>query len=274
MKKIIISFSILFFIFSCAFNISYAKENDTNLQTLRLDVEGLEPMFKENIYKYYLTVSTYVENIDVIAIPKNTDFDVQIDGNKNLKNGLNIITIEVISKDKKLKRTYTIEVTKTDDRILANSNLETLAIKDALLNPPFDSVQTNYETEVANDVINLDILAIPENENANILVKGKDNLKIGDNLVIINVTAPNGFTKKIYQINVKRRNEQEEIKNNQEINQMPQKLENAYEIERVSIRPNEKNIENKNNLNMFILGILILTITGGIFAIIIVKKKY
>lgn len=274
MKKIIISFSILFFIFSCALNLTYAKENDTNLQTLRIDVEGLEPMFKEYIYKYYLTVSTYVENIDVIAIPKNKDFDVQIDGNKNLKNGLNIITIEVISKDKKLKRTYTIEVTKTDDKILANSNLETLALKDALLNPPFDSVQTNYETEVANDVINLDILAIPENENSNILIQGKDNLKIGDNLVTINVTAPNGFTKRIYQVKVKRRNEQEEIKNNQEINQMPQKLENAYKIERVSTRSNEKNIENNNNRNMFILGILILTVTGGIATIIIVKKKY
>ena len=260
MKTRIIIFSIIWII-CCVFNISYAENNEANLKILRLDIEGIEPTFKKDVYKYYLVVPTYIENISIEAIPQSPEANVKITGNTNLQNGLNIINIEVSSKDQELKSNYIIEVTKTDDKQSANSNLETLAIKDVLLNPPFDVVQTNYETEVSNNVINLDILAIPENENSNILIQGKDNLKIGNNLVTINVIAPNGFTKKNYQINVKRRNKQEELEEINESEQMQQKLENAYKIERMSMTSNkEYNKKQEYNNILIIIGLIVITL--------------
>ena len=52
---------------------------------------------------------------------------------------------------------------------------------------------TNYKAEISNELDNINILAIPQNENAVVKITGKDNLKQVSNLVTIVVTAPNRF---------------------------------------------------------------------------------
>ena len=125
-------------------NIDVRKDN-AMLEVLRLDKEGIIPNFDKNIYDYYLTVNNDVDYIDILAISENRNSNIEIIGNNNLKEGLNVITIKVISEDKTQSREYKIQVTKTNNIELANTNLENLAIEGILLNPPFDTNITHYK---------------------------------------------------------------------------------------------------------------------------------
>ena len=155
-------------------------------------------------------------------------------GNTGLKEGFNLIRIEVISEDQTQNNSYTIQVTKTANMELANTNLEILAIENVLLNPPFDNTETNYNAEVSNATEEINLLAVPENEQASVEVTGKDDLKEGNNLVTVLVTAPNGFSKKKYQVEVNRRNLEEEARYQQEQVEQKEQLEEAYKIKELS----------------------------------------
>lgn len=141
----------------------------SKLEELRVNQEGILPSFDKDIYEYYLTVPEEITKIDIEAIPEKLDSQIEIVGNTNLVNGENIITIKVIDENSILN--YNINVIKTNNYETANNNLEILSIEGGLLEPPFDSSITEYKMEVLNEVKNLNILAIPENENAQIEVK-------------------------------------------------------------------------------------------------------
>lgn len=191
-------------------------DNNADLKIMRLNMEGVNPNFDKDIIEYYLTVDDSIDNIDVTAIAENKDANVEISGNKGLKNGVNKIKILVTSKDKTTKKEYIINVTKTDNVEAANTNLETLAVEYYTLSPEYNANVTNYNVEVSNLTNDLNILAIPEDEDAKVDINGNKNLKTGNNKVIISVTAENGTTKKDYLINVYKRNEDEEKENEQE----------------------------------------------------------
>lgn len=191
-------------------------DNNANLKVMRLNMEGVNPDFDKDITEYYLIVDESVNNIDVTAIAENKDANVEISENKGLKNGVNKIKILVTSKDKTTKKEYIINVTKTDNVEAANTNLETLAVEYYTLSPEYNANVTNYNVEVSNLTNDLNILAIPEDEDAKVDINGNKNLKNGNNKVIISVTAENGTTKKDYLINVYKRNEDEEKENEQE----------------------------------------------------------
>lgn len=253
------------------------QTNNAKLKTLRLDKEGLTPDFNKDIIEYYLTVPSSENNIEILALSENPNATIEITGNTNLKNGLNVIKALIISEDKSQQNTYTIYVTKTNDINMANTNLETLAIQDVLLTPPFNSNTTYYQTEIPYETENLNILAIPENEKANVKIEGKENLKVGDNIIKINITAENGFTKKTFQINVHRRNQEEEIQHEKEENQNKEKLEEAYQIEKTNAKiiEQQNKIEGKKpTVNIFIIALIGLSlIILIIFLIKIIKAK-
>lgn len=260
------------------------QKNSSNLQTLRLNVEGITPEFNANTYEYYLTVSDTVKNIEVLALSEDSSAIVNITGNTNLKEGLNIIKIQVIPENKKEEKIYTIKVTKTKNVSLANANLEILAIENVLLNPSFESSVLQYKTEVSLQTSDLNIIAIPENEKAKVQIMGATNLKEGDNTVNILVTAANGFSTKKYQVKVHRRNEGEQKVYQNEKNEQNEKLEEAYEIDKLTDEKNNQNensekeeAEKRKNNNMIIgivmLGIIIFTISIVSFFIIQNKKQ-
>lgn len=136
------------------------------LKELRINQEGILPSFEPDITEYYLTVSEEINKIDVEAIPENSNSKVEIIGNDNLQIGENLITVNVIGEKENLN--YNIHVLKTNNYKSSNNNLEILSIENGLLEPPFDSNITEYELEVPYESKNLNILAIPENENAKV----------------------------------------------------------------------------------------------------------
>lgn len=247
------------------------ESNNANLQSLRIDREGIVPDFNKEIKEYYLTIPNVVNEIEVLAIGENPKATIKITGNNKLQEGLNTIEIKIESEDKTQNNIYKIYVTKTQNLEEANTNLEMLAIEDILLTPPFNTKTTNYKAEIPYETNKLNILAIPENENATVQIEGKEDLKTENNLVKITVTAQDGTTKKVFKIDVYRRNKEEEKNYKEEQIDNKEKLEQIYKAERTSSKttaPLQKVEDNK-----IIAVVIIATIIGIIYLIAKKRKK-
>lgn len=259
--------------------------SNSNLQNLRLSIEGMVPDFNKDVFDYYLNVDSRVKDIEVLATSENKDASIEIIGNENLKDGLNLIKIQVTSSDKTSSSSYLINVTKTNDIESANTDLETLAIENTLLYPAFDTTVTNYSAEVNNNIERINLLAIPEDEEATIEIKRNDVLKEGNNEIRIIVTARNGYTKKEYYINVYKRNSEEEAKYQEEQKNNQEKLNQIYEIQKTSneqeeseenqeqVKKNEQEgKEERSHLVAFFTLIAIILIIASV-SILVGKKK-
>ena len=253
-----------------------AEINTAYLKTLRINEEGLNPDFNKDIFTYYFLTDKDISNLEITAIPENTNSIVNVTGNTNLQEGLNKIKIEVISEDKTSKNEYTINVTKTKNLEDANTNLETLEIENQIISPEFDVNVTEYNVEVANNTESLNILAIPENRDAKVEISDYNKLEIGDNKIQITVIAPNNYTKKVYNLNVHRRNEEEQKnyednqKNNEIILERLLQENNNTSIEQTSVT---ENAENKTNTRYYVLIALILIILIATIIFITIKLK-
>ena len=258
-----------------------AEENNNSLlKVMRLDKEGLIPEFSPDIKDYYFIADLDTNNLEVTAIPEATNANVQISGNQDLKEGLNTILIEVTSRDNTSKSIYTINVTKTGDKEAANSNLEILAIENVILEPIFDVNILNYKASVSNNTENLNVFAVSENINGKVEVTGKDDLKEGDNLVRVRVTAHNGYSFKDYIVNVHRRTKEEDKIFEEEQNANSEKLNNLIDEKGLKFLSNEQEAtneeENKNNQKNSYRTILIvfgLIVVVGVEIFVILKNK-
>ncbi len=250
--------------------------NNSKLKSLRLNHEGMTPVFLPDITEYYFLTEN-LSGLEVTAIPENTNAIVTISGNSNFKEGLNMIVIEVTSPDKTSKTQYTISVTKTKDLEKANANLETLAIENVMINPEFVNDIYQYNATVSNTVENVNILAISERQNAKVEVVGGKNLQYGNNVVNIQVIAENGYTIKQYKVNVYRRNEEEQKIANEEQQVNIQKL-NAI-LEEQEKKEEEQNssknsiIENMKGNVWFDVIYIIFSIIIIVFVIYRIKKE-
>ena len=245
---------------------SEVTSNNSKLKILRLNHEGITPVFSPDITEYYFLTED-LSSLEVTAISENADANIMISGNTNFKEGLNTIVIEVSSPDKTSKTQYTISVTKTKDLEKANANLETLAIENVTLDPEFANDIYQYNAIVSNTTENLNILAIPERQNASVEITGKENLQFGNNLISIQVTAENRYTIKQYKINVYRRNEEEQKIADEEAQMNIQKVNAILEKQD---REGEKQEESENSIIENIKENLWFVIIYIIFSIIIV----
>ena len=257
---------------------SQVSSSNSKLEILRLNYEGITPIFSPDITEYYFLTED-LTSLEVIAIPENVHSNVNVTGNTDFKEGLNTIVIEVTSLDKTSKTQYQIFVTKTKDLEKANANLETLAIENVILKPEFANDIYQYEATVSNTTETLNILAIPEKTNAKVEITGIGNLQFGNNKVDIQIIAENGYTTKQYKVNVYRRNEEEQKIADEEAKINIQKLNDILEVQEENEGLEEKNqnedniIENiKRNL-WFVVIYFIFSIIIIIFVIYGIKKR-
>ena len=254
---------------------SEVASNNSRLKNLRLNHEGMTPVFSPDVTEYYFLTED-LSQLEVTAIPKNANANVMITGNSNFKEGLNTIVVEVTSPDKTSKTQYTISVTKTKDLEKANANLETLAIENVTIEPEFANDIYQYHAIVSNTNENLNILAIPERQNAKVEVTGGENLQYGDNAVNIQVIAENGYTIKQYKVNVYRRNEEEQKIADEEQKINIQKLNAILEEQEEEEEQNSSNnsiIENIEENVWFVVIYIIFSIIIVILVIYRIKKE-
>lgn len=219
---------------------SQTSDDNSKLEIMRLNQEGITPGFSPDVTEYYFLTKD-LNSLEITAIPQNANSEVIITGNTNFKEGLNTININVNSPDKTSVTNYKIYVTKTNNLEQANANLETLAIENVTLEPEFANDIYEYNTMVTNTTENLNILAIPEKQTANVQISGGSNLVYGNNEILINVIAENGYTKKEYKVNVYRRNEEEQKLADEQKQIEIQKLNAILESQ------NEENLEKSEN---------------------------
>ena len=143
-----------------------ANNVNLNLKELHLNVEGISPAFNANTTQYYLVVSNLINDIEVIATPEDAAAKVEIMGNTNLMMGNNEILVKVISSDGSASKVYKINVSKTENEERGNASLENLAIENVGIVPEFNSDIFEYTAEVGSNIENLNILAVPQRENA------------------------------------------------------------------------------------------------------------
>lgn len=255
------------------------SSDNTNLKIMRLNHEGISPEFQKGIKEYYFIADNSINSLQVTAIPENSKSQVTVTGNTNLKQGLNTIKIEVQSEDKMKIAEYKIYVTKTKNKELANANLENLAVREAMLYPAFDANITQYDIEVANDIDKVDILAVPERMGASVTISGNDKLKIGDNMITVNVSAEDGITNKKYVIKAHRRNEQEEIQAKEEQENQVEQLKAILGNQIEENEDIEKNVESEENgskmkmVDIITLVLLAIIVIGFIVSFMINKRK-
>ena len=255
---------------------SEVTSNNSKLKNLRLNHEGMTPVFSPDVIEYYFLTED-LSALEVTAIPENPTANVMITGNSNFKEGLNTIVIEVTSPDKTSKTQYTISVTKTKELEKANTNLETLAIENVTLEPEFANDIYQYHATVSNTTENLNILAIPEKQNAKVEVTGGENLQYGNNVVNIQVMAENGYTIKQYKINVYKRNEEEQKIADEEqkvnIQKLNAILEEQEEGDEEQKQSNHNIIENMKENVWFVVIYIIFSIIIVIIVIYRIKKE-
>ncbi len=185
------------------------RSSNYNLKSLTLSEGKID--FKNSTTLYNITVDNKVEKITVSATledEKSSFVSGYGPRTIDLKDGNNTILIKV-KNEKGTIKTWTINVNKDDGRD-TNADLSTLTLSAGVIE--FNKDILEYKTTVTYDVEKINVEAKAASEKAKINITNP-NLKVGENTIIVKVTAENGAVKE-YKIVVIRAEENKVLSNN------------------------------------------------------------
>lgn len=166
------------------------KSSDSTLSALSIAEGTIAPEFNKDVKEYAVTIPYETSEINVTAIPADSKAKVTIEGNKDLKEGENIVKVLVAAEDG-TSTTYTIKVTRARIPLALNSlvikyqNQEGQIIE-LPLNPAFVFNTLEYTLQdLEYWVEKLSIEAVANIEGATIDIQGADNLQVGENIITI-----------------------------------------------------------------------------------------
>ncbi len=174
--------------------------NNANLKTIIINNENID--FKEDKDVYDITVSNDTNVLDIKAETFNSNASFKIDGDTNLKEGLNVIKIVTLSEDKSSTKTYTLNITRKEKeaKLSSNTYIKSINIKNYKIN--FNKDIKEYELTI-KDENSLDITVILEDTLSSYKITGNSNLK-DKSIIKILVTAEDGKTDAYY-LNINKR---------------------------------------------------------------------
>ncbi len=157
--------------------------DDASLQSL--DVKGLtlNPKFKSNIFHYEIDTSEDIEQITIDAKPTYEYAKIYGIGTYALATGKNNYYIKVVAENGSEVK-YELVINKN----YGSSYLKDLKVENYSLSPSFNKETYTYKLTVKSDVDSIDIKPIA-NDNDQLEIVGNENLKTGDNEVLIRVTG-------------------------------------------------------------------------------------
>ena len=94
------------------YEIKVTKKDKTVFGLTSLKIKDANIEFKPDVYNYSINIKSDVDILEIQAVASEEGATVEITGNEELKEGENIITIIVSSKDGEKKATYQIKATK------------------------------------------------------------------------------------------------------------------------------------------------------------------
>jgi hypothetical protein len=130
-----------------------------------------------------LSVIAGTRFVPVIANAQDSVASVIVSGNKDLIEGLNVVTVKVTAADAKTVRVYRVNVVVL--AISKNTKLKSLSVNGSLVSVG-DTVTLYAGTKFAQ------VSGLAEDGDASVSYTGFKNLKVGNNLVTVTVQAPAG----------------------------------------------------------------------------------
>ncbi len=191
-----------------------ALSSDATLNSLKIPNATLKPSFSKNVYEYTADIKDITE-LTINASASSSGSRILISDNyKRLVKGENIIKITVTAEDGSTTKTYVINVnltmTPTEEELFkANALLKKLKVKGYDIE--FSSEIKKYNLTVPYKVKKIKLDAKPENEKATIKLEGTTNLKVGKNIIKINVTSEDNENTEVYTLSVTRQKEEKKI---------------------------------------------------------------
>ena len=183
------------------------KSSDATLKRLSASGYTLSPSFKANTTSYIVTVPSTATTIKLEGATNHSKATVSGLGNITLTGNETVATIKVTAEDGSVK-TYTVKIEKEEQeqeevKKSNDATLKKLDVSGYTLTPTFKSNVNNYSMKVKNNITSLNVTAIPNNNEAQVVISGNKNWKEGNNTVTIKVTAEDG-TVNTYIVNVER----------------------------------------------------------------------
>jgi formylglycine-generating enzyme required for sulfatase activity len=181
------------------------KSNNANLAEIKVSIGVLNPSFSSDIFEYKIDVNNEVDKIVIYGKPvdKKAVMSKNNGCQQNLIVGINIIVLSVVAEDGLTQNDYKIFVTRNG---VSNADLSELQISCGLLTPDFKPDCFEYSVSIPNETQSIIVTGVPSDHNA--LISGNNgveqNINIGENRIVISVTAQDGITIKNYLINVYR----------------------------------------------------------------------
>ena len=174
------------------------KSSNNYLSSITLNAGNLSPEFYRETFEY--TVENLPEDtleLEINATAEDERAHISGLGVVSLNPGENRIQIEVTAENENV-REYVLIVNRKQDLVESDLRLTTLEISQinkngefSTLEIPFDKETFEYDVEVDNDIVDLDVNPTVEREGIIVETTGEKNLKDGENIVSITLTAQN-----------------------------------------------------------------------------------
>ena len=193
---------------------SYATLNGSDIsKTIRvksavntldsLSLTGATINFDKNTTTYNVTIDA--SSTTISATKTDSYSTISGTGNKTLKYGANSFNV-VVTAENGTKKTYTINVTRPDNRS-SNNNLATLKLSNGTIS--FNKNTTTYNVEVDSKITNIKIESTLEDAKASFVKNFGPrtvNLNYGKNVILLKVKSENE-KEKTYTLNVTRKDD-------------------------------------------------------------------
>ncbi len=173
------------------------KDNNTLLSTFDIDGVTLDPEFNKEITDYYSRVTYDVDKVTIDCTCEGNYCETDNQKEYNLEVGYNIIKITVTAEDEST-RVYSFVIIregKSDD-----SSLASITIKDMLGSPlkfDFSPKIIKYDINLKYDVNKISYSSVCSGVNCTIdNESGEKELNVGNNELVLTVTAEDGNTTK------------------------------------------------------------------------------
>ncbi len=152
--------------------------------------------FDQKIFNYNVHVPFDTTNLLIVGESEDASDTVIVDGGTDLQVGENEVRVTVSNANGK-SNVYTLYVIRKDEEesISSNSYLTNIIVKGKKLK--FDAKKNEYNLTITEKEKELDITAVPADENSVITIEGNENLKVGSQIKIT-VTAEDGSIQEYY----------------------------------------------------------------------------